>query len=83
MLSGLENESIVSAGTFPVAWRMEIVQDERYRGCEYVRYIFAQWNRFELCRSRRLSFFWGSTNMAWDLRNCGSGQDRTPVRFQS
>ena len=37
MLTGLGNESVVSVATFPVAWRMEIVHDERYRGCEYVR----------------------------------------------
>jgi len=39
MLVGLGNESVVSIASFPVAWRMEIVRDERYRGCgcEYVR----------------------------------------------
>ena len=37
MLVGLGNESTVSVAPFPVAWRMEMVQDERYRGCEYVR----------------------------------------------
>ncbi|KAF9781772.1 hypothetical protein BJ322DRAFT_1161694 [Thelephora terrestris] len=64
MLSGLGNESIISVGTFPVAWRMEIAQDDRYRGCEYV------------------CFFWGATDMAWDLRDCGSDQDRTPVQLK-
>ncbi|KAF9777282.1 hypothetical protein BJ322DRAFT_1188119 [Thelephora terrestris] len=63
-LSGLGNESIISVGTFPVAWRMEIAQDDRYRGCEYV------------------CFFWGATDMAWDLRDCGSDQDRTPVQLK-
>jgi len=37
MLVGLGNESVVSIASFPVPWRMEIVRDERYRGCEYVR----------------------------------------------
>lgn len=37
MLVGLGNESTVSVATFPVAWRIEIARDERYRGCEYVR----------------------------------------------
>ena len=37
MLGGLGNESVVSVATFPVAWRIEMAHDERYRGCEYVR----------------------------------------------
>jgi len=37
MLKGLENESVVSVGPFPVAWRIETVEEERFVGCEYVR----------------------------------------------
>ena len=37
VLVGIGNESVVSVATFPVAWRMEVVHDQRYRGCEYVR----------------------------------------------
>ena len=37
MLVGLGDESAISVAPFPVAWRMEIVHDEHYRGCEYVR----------------------------------------------
>ena len=37
MLKGLESESIVSVSPFPVAWRMEVVEDERFLGSEYVR----------------------------------------------
>ena len=27
----------VSVSPFPVAWRLEVARDERYRGCEYIR----------------------------------------------
>ena len=37
MLKGLESESVVSVSPFPVAWRVEVVEDERFFGCEYVR----------------------------------------------
>ena len=37
MLKGLESEIVISVCPFPVAWRLEIVQDEPYVGCEYVR----------------------------------------------
>ena len=37
MLGGLGNGSLVSVATFPVAWRMVMARDPRYRGCEYVR----------------------------------------------
>jgi len=32
-----DGQGHVSVAPFPVAWRMEMVHDERYRGCEYVR----------------------------------------------
>ena len=37
MLVGLGNGSVVSVAPFPVAWRIEMVRDERYDGYEYVR----------------------------------------------
>ena len=40
VLDGLKDGSgrgPVSVAPFPVAWRLEIAHDERYRGCEYVR----------------------------------------------
>jgi len=30
-------------------------------------------------RLRYFRFFWGTTNMHWDLKNWGSAEDRTPV----
>ncbi|KAF9781769.1 hypothetical protein BJ322DRAFT_243359 [Thelephora terrestris] len=44
MLKGLESESVVSVSPFPVAWRIEIVEDERFRGCEYVRMFWGTTN---------------------------------------
>ena len=37
MLTGLGDDCIVSVAPFSVAWRVETVNDERHRGCEYVR----------------------------------------------
>ena len=37
MLSGLGDEINVSVAPFSVAWRVEIVNEERHRGSEYVR----------------------------------------------
>ncbi|KAF9642236.1 hypothetical protein BDM02DRAFT_2471012 [Thelephora ganbajun] len=63
MLGGLGNESRVSTSTFPVAWRIEVVNEKGYPGCDYVR------------------FFWGTTNMTWDLADYGSDKDHTPVSY--
>ena len=37
MLSGLENGSLVSVSDFPIAWRIEIVNEGEHRGRDYVR----------------------------------------------
>ena len=37
MLKGLESESVVSVTPYPAAWRIQIVEDERFIGSEYVR----------------------------------------------
>ena len=34
---GLENGSLLSVAAFPVAWRVEVVNDDIHRGFEYVR----------------------------------------------
>jgi len=54
----------VCVSTFPTAWRVEVVQDKRYKGCEYVR------------------FFWGTTNLTWDLADYGSKRDNTAVHYK-
>ena len=38
MLGGLTNESHVSISIFPVAWRIEMVDERDYRGQDYVRW---------------------------------------------
>jgi len=35
---GLENENPISLSTYPVAWKIEVVNDDIYRGFEYVRF---------------------------------------------
>jgi len=37
MLGGLGDESVVSVAPFAVAWRVEIVNEGRYRGYNYAR----------------------------------------------
>ena len=35
--AGLENGSPLSVSAYPVAWRVEVVNDDIHRGFEYVR----------------------------------------------
>ena len=37
MLNGLGNGTAVSVSDLPVAWKIQAVVDDRYRGFEYVR----------------------------------------------
>ena len=37
MLYGMGNQSAVSVSEFPVAWKILEVEDDKYRGFEYVR----------------------------------------------
>lgn len=37
MLDGIGNGYAVSVSDLPVAWRIEVVRDDKYRGFEYVR----------------------------------------------
>ena len=37
MLDGLGNGTSISVAAFPVAWRVEVVNEKRYRGWDYVR----------------------------------------------
>ena len=37
MLNGLKNESRVSVSNFPVAWRIEMVNEREHRGRDCVR----------------------------------------------
>ena len=37
MLNGIANRYAVSVAEFPVAWKIEVVNDAEYRGFEYVR----------------------------------------------
>jgi len=38
MLNGIANGYAVSVSDLPIAWKIERVYDEKYRGFEYVRY---------------------------------------------
>jgi len=44
MLDGIKNETAVSVSDFPVAWRIVVVDDVRYRGLEYVRIFWGSTN---------------------------------------
>jgi len=37
MLEGLGNRSVVAVSPYPVAWRIQVVDDEQYKGFEYIR----------------------------------------------
>ena len=36
-MAGFENGSALSVSAYPVAWRIEVVNDDIHRGFEYVR----------------------------------------------
>ena len=36
-MEGMGDESILSVAAYPVAWRIEVVNDDAHRGFEYVR----------------------------------------------
>jgi hypothetical protein len=38
MLEGTGGGSVVSVSEFPVAWKVTVVEDVKYKGFEYVRY---------------------------------------------
>ena len=44
-MDGMEDHCPLSVAAYPVAWRVELVDDEAYRGFEYIRYELeaAQW----------------------------------------
>ena len=37
MIDGLGDETSISVSAFPVPWRVDVVNEERYRGYDYVR----------------------------------------------
>ena len=38
-MAGVENSRPLSVSPYPVAWRIEVVNDDIHRGFEYVRYM--------------------------------------------
>ena len=38
-MAGVENDRPLSVSPYPVAWRIEVVNDDIHRGFEYVRYM--------------------------------------------
>ena len=46
-MAGLGNQSLASVSAYPTAWRVEIVNDDAYRGLEYV------WSEHDLTRHTR------------------------------
>jgi len=36
-MAGLDNNRPLSVSAYPIAWRVEVVNDALYHGCEYVR----------------------------------------------
>ena len=37
-MEGMENRCPLSVAAYPVAWRVEVVNEDPHRGFEYVRY---------------------------------------------
>ncbi|KAF9777279.1 hypothetical protein BJ322DRAFT_1025852 [Thelephora terrestris] len=56
----------------PCGLEVEEVHDKHYMGYEYVR----------LGHPSHPSFFWGTSNLTWDLADYGSSNDRTPVHYK-
>jgi len=67
-MAGLENGCPLSVCAYPVAWRIEIVNDDIHRGFEYVRFeheIASPYQNGSL--TLRLSVYWGTTDILWDI----------------
>ena len=67
-MAGVENDRPLSVSPYPVAWRVEVVNDDIHRGFEYVRYMTSPVpQNGSLTMTRRVSFYWGTTNKIWDV----------------
>ena len=80
MLNGIANGYAVSVADFPVAWKIEAVNDAKYQNFEYVRYGLTSPTTSPALLTLCSSIFWGSTNMVWDLAQWGAKHDGTRVR---
>ena len=69
----------LSVDRYSVAWRIEVVDDRKHRDFEYVRLGPG----YSIQRGGSLtpyySFYWGSTDSAWDLSG-GFKEDGAKVR---
>ena len=45
-MEGLDNGTLLYVGAFPMAWRIEVVDDDKYRSFEYVRSVSDSVRRF-------------------------------------
>ena len=68
-LNGLQNGTTLCVGGYPVAWRVETVDNDDYRGFGYVRsdQIIRQRARATLIIPS--SFYWATNNVVWDLES--------------
>jgi hypothetical protein len=82
-MNGVNGGPPLYVDTYPVAWRVGILDDVKHRGYEYVRWgldIFQCPRTYSLML--RISFYWGPTNKTWDL-HCGERGNGVKVGYRS
>ena len=73
-MAGLENGRLLSVSAYPVAWRIEIVDDDIHRGFEYVRSeCYAPSLRRNDLLTLYVSFRWGTTKVSWNIAGFNKG----------
>ena len=79
-MEGITDGTPLFIGAYPVAWRFEVVVDDKHRSFEYVRSELYVAQRIQAVYSHVYhSIFWGNTKSAWDL-HFGQEENGTKVR---
>ena len=67
-LDGTQDLAVLHVCAYPVAWRVEIVDDGIHRGFGYVRSDQMYADALERPLIPRFSFHWGTKQIRWDYK---------------
>ena len=82
-MNGISPGTALRVAAYPVAWRVETVDDEDHRGFEYVRSGSVFPNDYQSgSLTLHFSFYWATGNIVWDLI-IGDKSNGVPVRCWS
>ena len=74
------NERPLGVSPYPVAWRVEIVDEPKHRGFGYIRWDFkALDHMLEKLTDTYDSFCWGTTDFSWSISH-GSKENGAKVK---